>query len=338
MEFSGYTELFDSFVFRKEGALTIPKSVRSKAFSMQINVEIISVAKNIYRNFASLPPYGFYGYAVIVFRNYAQVQIPLNQARQVIYYDRNDSAFSQWYSLYLAQIQTANLLAVSANQIVPIGNALGVIFTPSPTECISAPVWEELPIREVYVNTQFGTTFRIEVFHTLPVATEYGSCFYDGGSQFNDDPIKDSGLPSTGTQPQIAEDANNPYQGFPEPSTEGELGDFFNDKLGSIDEPNSENEPNPLKRWAFLEGQFKVFSSGCSINTFGSSFEISPSDATVIPTIRAGFPISDSCGGQLVIADIIGSTTGNNYGTVGGDGTYVATYADSDTNPFVNYP
>lgn len=241
MIFEGYQEFINAFTFRSEGALTIPKRIREKALTMQIDLEIISTAQAGYRNFKSSPPYGFYGYAVIVFRNFAQIQIPISQPRQVLYYDRLESAYANWYNLYLANVAAQNFSLQQEQILLPIGNAVGVEFEQFPTECIAPPTFVELPIREIYLRAEFGTTFRIEISHWEAKTAQYGDCFYDAESGQIDDPEKDNGLPESGVQPQIAEDSNNPYAGFPEPSTQQELGDFFNSKLDNLDNPNSEN-------------------------------------------------------------------------------------------------
>jgi hypothetical protein len=100
LEWLGYIEFLNKFVYRENAAISIPKRVREKAFSMQIDVEIVSTVGNDYLNSKSNPAYGFYGYAVLVFRNMAEIQVPLDQPRQRIYYERLDKAYVNWNSLY----------------------------------------------------------------------------------------------------------------------------------------------------------------------------------------------------------------------------------------------
>lgn len=250
--FEGYAGFRETFTFREKAALTIPKRIRELAYSLQVDIEITSTRGNDYKNFKSSPPFSFYGYAVIVFRDHSQIQIPIEQARQVLYYDRVVEAYTNWWSLYLMAFTNAVLSAIVANNLDPIAESLGLDVLPAEGVCASLPSWEELPIREVYIKTKFGTQFNVEVSWFEPVPATYGECEYDGSSQFTDSP-KDEGLPPEGTQPQSAPDPGNPYDGFDPPTSAEELGDFFNLKQSNLDNPNPDNEPIDTNEydWAF---------------------------------------------------------------------------------------
>jgi hypothetical protein len=250
--FQGYAGFREVFTFREKAALKIPKRIRKLAYSLQVDIEITSTRGNDYKNFKSSPPFSFYGYAVIVFRDHSQIQIPIEQARQVLYYDRVVEAYANWWSLYLSFVSQYSIAALIENQLDPIAEALDLTKVPTDVACVTPPAWEELPIREVYIKTKFGTQFRVEVSWFEPVPVDYGECEYDGNSQFTDSP-KDGGLPSEGTQPQTAPDPDNPYDGFEPPASAEELGDFFNLKQSNLDNPNPDNEPIDTNEydWAF---------------------------------------------------------------------------------------
>jgi hypothetical protein len=266
--FEGYAGFRENFTFREEAALTIPKRIRELAYSLQVDIEIVSTRGNDYKNFKSSPPFSFYGYAVIVFRDHSQIQIPIEQARQVLYYDRVVEAYTNWWALYLSFVAQYSIAALIENQLDPIAEVLGLTQVPNDVACVTPPAWEELPIREVYIKTKFGTQFKVEVSWFEPVPVTYGECEYDGSSQFTDSP-KDEGLPDNGTQPQSASDPLNPYNGLPAPDSAEQLGDFFNIKQGTLDEPNFDNEPDLNQTWDFefaysyLDGSGNTLTKTC---------------------------------------------------------------------------
>jgi len=242
LTFDGYIEYIETFTFREKAALTIPKRIREAAYAMQIDIEIVSTDGKDYLNTKSSPAYGFYGYAVLVMRDHSEIQIPISQPRQVLYYGRVPEAFANWYSLYLSAVALQTQLAIAEGLIVPIGVELGLSVAAQPLFCPTFPPWQELPIREVYVKSKFGTQFKIETTWTEPLPVAYGECSYDGKSGSTDSD-KDDGLPSDGTQPQNNGNPSDPYGGFPPANSAEELGDFFNPKQGGLDNPREANAP-----------------------------------------------------------------------------------------------
>lgn len=241
--FEGYSQFTEEFIFREKGALTIPKQVRELAYSLQVDIEIVSTDGNDYRNSKSDPAYGFYGYAVLVLLDHAELQIPIQQPRQVLYYDRVVEAFSNWYALYLEAVNIQTQAVIAENLIVPIGVELGLSVAVGTLFCPSTPPWQELPLRELYIKCRKGTQFNVEVTWVEPVPVAYGECSYDGKSQQTDGD-KDNGLPPEGVQPQNASDPTFPYAGLPSPSSAEQLGLFFNAKQNGLNNSNPDNAPD----------------------------------------------------------------------------------------------
>lgn len=245
----GYVENVDRFTFREEASLTIPKPVRERAFSLQVDVEIVSTDGNDYTNSKSIPEYGFYGYAVLVFRNYAEIQIPIAQPRQRLYYGRVNEAYVNWYQFYLWRNARASSYD-QADVLGQIGQAVGLgNYVIPPRQCVEWSGFEELPLRELYIKCRFGTQFRVEISRwkadyevstdgcpSIPTSKQTDDVKQDGTG-------KDNGLPPLGVQPQKASNSSNPYSGLPSASTNNELGEFGNNKINSVDFPNPDNAP-----------------------------------------------------------------------------------------------
>lgn len=245
LEFRGYIEEIENFIFREECSIQIPKSIREKAFSYRLDVEITSIAGESYRNFKSIPAHSFYGYAVLVMRDHCEIKIPIEQARQTIYFEKIVEAYVNWYNLCF-WLNQREYSAGIANVLGQIGNSLGLgtpVITVPP-----CPVWsgfEEIQLREVYVKCPFGTQFRLESSYWSPVIQNGDTdCSYDGKSKQNDGD-KDDGLPPA-TAPQLARNPDEPYEGFPPPTSPEGLGDFRNIKdEESLNSPNPDNEQRP---------------------------------------------------------------------------------------------
>lgn len=327
-------ETLKDFRFNELGGVSILKQWRELAVICQIDVEIVSISRENYRNYASIPASGFYGYATLVMRDHALPSIKITQPRQTLYIARNDSAISNWFT-YLQQVRAQENYKGIENLICFNTGLLGGGCVPKPCKDVPAFSFDEIPLREVMVKADYGTQFVIE-YSFWRMNDELSACGDIIVPKSNQtDGSKDIGLPSNGSSPNSG-NPNNPYGGLPPADGINKEGVLSLSKLNNQDNPNPDNALI-TKRWAFFQGQYKVGNSGCITVTFGKSFEISPLDNTIIPRMRAGFPISDSCGGQLTSQDNIGETTQTNYGEIGGDGTYVANYENSNTNPYTDY-
>lgn len=336
IEWLGYNEIIDTFTFRERASMTIPKKVRRRAFSLQIDVEIVSVLKEEYLNYRSIPAYGFYGYAVLVFRDHSEIQVPLNQSRQRIYYGIRESAYVNWYNLYLwrnAREFTKGL----ADVLGQIGTAVGLgeAVVPIPP-CIEWSGFEELPIREVYMKCPFGTQFRVEVSHWEAIYRTGGDeCDVEPESKQIDDlnqdgSGKDGGLPPLGTKPSQSGDLNNPYGGLPSPSSSQDLGEFGNSKAENADFVNPDNQPaddgKGAPNYDPASGQWWYTISRDSIT---GTCEVIPQSAVEAstpflkdapPNISTTFSSVESCpnGRSIGIATSFQSRTGQVINVTGG--------------------
>lgn len=241
LEFKGYVESIDRFTFREKAALTIPKRVREKAYSLAIDIEIVSVAKAKYKSYKSEPANSHYGYAVVVDQDHCRREIELSLPRQRIYYERVVEAFDAWYALYLSHVVHQTLASIANGLLVPIGNQLGLQSEPTAPTCPTSTKWIELPVREVYVKADYGTQFRVEISYYSPVSVLYGECDYLGFSG-QEDGDKDDGLPENSGE-HTSGDPSSPYAGLPSSESLPELGDYANLKGEGINLPNRSNAP-----------------------------------------------------------------------------------------------
>jgi hypothetical protein len=236
-------ETIDTFTGWGVLALTIPKAVRERAVDLAIDIEIVSVLREQYLSYASVPANGSYGKVVLVLQNFAEIEIELSQPRQRVYLWHSAEAYANRYAIELLDL---NLLAHLATQTIScaiLANLLGAC-TPQPEPDFPNVLWAETPLIEVYVKSFYGTVFKIEVSHKrfTPYQMLSTGQILQMESGWSDGE-KDSGLPLSGSQPQIVEDEDDPYNGFPSPSPFEELGGFFNGKVYNADIPNSDNEP-----------------------------------------------------------------------------------------------
>lgn len=236
IDYDGIEELIEQFIFRDNGALTIPKRIREVAFTLQIDIRIVSVSSSQYLNFKSSPPNGFYGYATIVRRDYSKLIIPIEQPYQSLFYQRQEMAHTSWFNLYQLLLTRAYFDQLFNTSLQQIGTAIGVELNDVSLACPSKPVWEEIPIREVYVRCAKGTQFVLEISYWKAKPININDCDYDGKSGIVDGD-KDDGLPSNALPAKVP-NSNNPFAGLPSASTPSELGDFLNSKQTDLDTPN----------------------------------------------------------------------------------------------------
>lgn len=257
----GYETKQKLISFRQEGSIKIPKFVREEAFSMEVSVEIQSTAGGEYLNTKVLPDEYFFGYATLVFYDYVTKIIPIKFGRNTLYYERNDTAYTDW-EMYKFYAYTKYDFYRLTNVVGQLASQFGFTVTPNP---YPMPDWKgfvELPLREVYIKCPYGTRFQIEVnwetaraFYSMDETDPNGK---KPKSRREDDPKKDAGLPAAGIAPSNngsrinangqRVDANGnpttPYAGYPEPSSFTDRGLFDNPK-GSLP-ANSINGVNPV--------------------------------------------------------------------------------------------
>jgi len=334
----GLTELIEGFTFRNQGGIKILKKWRELAVIMQIDVEIVSVARNQFVNYQSVPASGFYGYATLVFRDFCLPSIPITQSRQTVYYAVNEFAQSAWMEFHQMVRLQENFKGVETLVCFNTG-LLGGACVAKECKPIPQPSFVEFPLREVFFKVDTGTQFKVELSYWKinDVLDNCGNLIAPKSNQ--NDADKDKGLPPNGTKPQEAKNPNNPFGGLPPVSPSDREGIIPDVRLNGLDSPNSDNAPieGEVKRWAFVQGQYKDFAQNCLTLYFGVTFEISLEDDSLTPYVSPPFPIPDSCGGQLLVAELRGSDTGTVYTSLGGDGTYVTEITDAVENPYTGY-
>lgn len=305
--FLGYARTIAPFFFREKGAITIPKSVREKAYALSLDIEIQSIANDGYFSYKSNPANSFFGYVVLVMEDFSEIEVPISLARQRLYYGIVSEAFVSWRNLYLwfaTQVYWKDLFEY---RLELIDAALGVSANPRVYDCPSNNKWLELPLREVYVKCPYGTRFLLEVAYWNPIPIVYDGCSFDGRSGQPPDK-KDSGLPPNGFQPNRAENPNRPYSGFPLPSTDGELGDFKNDKSNNLDNPNPDNTGVPSSYGYFVEvtGVAKDPQQCSKLCHFKNIYLINSADSISLSSVVG----NTSCGIPHTVVTVIGSYSG----------------------------
>lgn len=230
-------ENLKSFRFNEVGGISILKKWRELAVICQVDIEIVSVTREEYRNYASIPANGFYGYASLVLRDFALPPIKITQPRQTLYYARNDSAMSNWFT-YLQNVRSQeNYKAIEALICFNTGLLHGACV-PVPCKDIPKFSFDEIPLREVIIKSFYGSQFIIE-YSFWSLNNELSACGDIITPKSNQtDGAKDKGLPPKGSSPNHG-NPSNPYAGLPPAdgvSKEGVI---------SIDELNNQNNPNP---------------------------------------------------------------------------------------------
>jgi hypothetical protein len=323
--------------FRNEAHFKISKDLRKKAYTQSLDVMIESIDYNLYENFNANPSIKHYGYIQLVFQDAFSRIYPITQFRQRFLDIRQEQAIQLWkdwikfyqqeYYFYIGEEQRKQL-ATAAN----IEDFIDSGFNPlTRSQFIGEQGWIELPLREVHVKMLKNCSFSIDYSQWQPVPFNElwsGLISINGESQMIDGD-KDNGVPN-GSEP-IQNNPSNPWQGTSNPDSDLSLAGK------GFDSASPDDWGLPLKRFAFIEGQYLDGGRGCIKINFGIPIEISPLDNLVKPTVRSGYPQNSACNTPAVLADIIGETTLTNYGIIGGDGTYRASYANAHANPFTYY-
>ena len=154
-------EIIKEFRFNELGGISILKKWRELAVICQIDVEIVSVSRENYRNYASIPANGFYGYATVILRDFALPPIKITQPRQTLYYARNDAALANWFT-YIQNLRIQeNFVGVENLECFNTG-LLGGACIPKVCRPIPRFSFDEIPLREVIVKADYGTQFKFE--------------------------------------------------------------------------------------------------------------------------------------------------------------------------------
>ena len=252
---------FQKFDFENDGSIKFPKVGndnqfgRDNCFELAVDIIIVSTTQEQYRNFKSTPAHGFFGYASIVTQDCLLEPIPLKFARQRIYEEKVVEAYQCWQDLAVYLGNTKKWFELLESVITK-----GEAVNPPPKNICEIETyrarWNELSIREVYVELPRDSAFRIEISWISPESF-VDSCgnTQDGKSKKPDDPKKDAGLPPSGIQPKI-NPRSNPFGGNA-PSNgssqnpSGLINDprfnNFRDNTDDTDDDNSDPSPAPIQ-------------------------------------------------------------------------------------------
>ena len=305
-----YEETISTFTFRGSDGITIPKSVREEAYTLAIDLVIISTAREVYKNYTVTPAEGFYGNATLVMQDMCEIKIPIKMSRQRLYYGRVPEAFAIWQSLVDWSYFQSYMTALS-DSLASLGAAVGAGVIPA-FGCCSLPdrSWVELPLREVYFKVPFGTQLQIEVswYKALQITDGCGNIRNPKSKMTDGD--KDNGLPASGTQPSVATDPNNPFANLPSSSTESEQGSFANSKevnLSNID-PNNIYYPESFGYFARCVWTNRQSSSpyNCRIVTF-VFYRLVANGTTSVSAVNTGLTES-GCGSTVSVFDMVTNT------------------------------
>jgi hypothetical protein len=239
----GLSEIIEGFVFREKGGVKILKKWREEAVIMQVDVEIVSTSRPQYLSFASLPPTGFYGYANLIMRDFSLPSIAIVQPRQTLYYAVNEFAQTAWMQFHNMVRHQENAKGIEELVCFNTGLLNGACIA---KECkpIPTPSFIEFPLREVLINTHFGTQFNVELSYWKinNVLDNCGNIVSPKSNQTDGD--KDNGLPPFGVMPQTAS-PDNPYTGLPPVSPWDREGVIALSRLDDLGKPNPDNAVEP---------------------------------------------------------------------------------------------
>ena len=305
-----YEETIKTFTFRESDGITIPKSVSSEAYTLAVDLVIISTARETYKNYTVTPAEGFYGNATLVMQDMCEIKIPIKMSRQRLYYGRVPEAFAIWQSLVDWSYFQSYMTALS-DSLASLGAAVGAGVIPA-FGCCSLPdrSWIELPLREVYFKAPFGTQYEIEVtwFKALQIEDGCGNIRDPKSKMIDGD--KDGGLPTLGTLPNVAPDPNNPFANLPLPSSDSEQGTWANsksDRLNNID-PNNIYYPDLFGYFARVvwTNIQSVAPYSCRAVTF-TFYLLVASGTTSASAVDTGLT-ETGCGSTRKIYDLITNT------------------------------
>ena len=281
-------EVIKDFTFREKGGIKILKEWRELAVICQVDIEIVSVSKENYRNYGSIPAHGFYGYASLVMRDFVSQPIKIQQSRQTIYYARNDSALSNWFT-YLQQVRVQENYKAIENLICFNTVLLGGACVPVPCKDIPEFSFDEFPLREVMVKTFYGTQFKIE-YSFWKLNNELSACgdiITPKSKQTDGD--KDNGLPANGSAPQNT-DRDNPYLDLPPADGTDKAGVLSLDKLNNQDNPNPDNAIIPSAFGYFLRVNATYTNEGNQCQSLAATYYYLVSEFDTSFTLTDGNP------------------------------------------------
>ena len=325
-----FQEQIEDFRFNEKGGISVLKKWRELAVICQVDIEIVSISRENYRNYASIPANGFYGYATLIMRDFALAPIKICQPRQTLYYARNDSALANWFTYVQMLRVQENFIGVENLECFNTG-LLGGACIPKVCRPIPSFKFDEIPLREVMVKADYGTQFVLEYsfWHLLPELDNCGNIVTPKSNQTDRD--KDSGLPPNGSSPQSG-DKNNPYLGLPNPDGTDREGVLPPSKLDNQDNPNPDNAPIPPQpKWVGIN-HFQLSSTCATLYTAQLWFAVAAGDVAQVNLVRS-IRVCD----PLVTVDIVQMKGIPSNALIGIEiyayGDYTLQYSYEDTKP-----
>lgn len=249
----GLTEIIEGFTFRNQGGIKILKKWREEAVIMQLDVEIVSVIRDQFVNYRSLPSSGSYGFATLIFRDFCLPSIQLTQSRQTIYYATNEFAQSAWMEFHQMIRLQENFQGIE--QLICFNTGLlGGACIPKECKPIPQPSFIEFPLREIFVKADLGTQFNVELSYWKinDIIDNCGNLVFPKSNQ--NDADKDEGLPPFGTAPRKAPDQSNPFSGLPPVSPLDREGIISDNRINDLDDVNPDNIPPDSSAYGILWG------------------------------------------------------------------------------------
>jgi hypothetical protein len=134
-----------------------------------------------------------------------------------------------------------------------------------PCKPIPQPSFIEFPLREILINTYFGTQFNVELSYWKinNILDNCGNIVSPKSNQNDGD--KDAGLPPFGVMPQQA-DSSQPYAGLPPISPFDREGVIELSRLNDLGKPNPDNAPSVVY-WLEFKAPHKSVSWSPSCST-----------------------------------------------------------------------
>jgi len=318
-----YTYNIERLTFRNKASIKLPKTGganilnRETCYKIAVDIVIESITKPDFRNFKTTPYHGFYGYATLVMRDCIAPKIELEFGRNRIFEQRIVEAFEGWNALSFWLQTEKRFLELVANTL-RVGDPPSSLVNLCDIDAVLFN-WSEIDLREIYVNCTEDTQFRIELSWVSPEKfTDNCGKEQDGKSNEPDDPVKDKGLPESGSQPK-KNSPSSPFGGNRPLSPNNSSSPYFNpkgDELNGVDDGNFSDDFGYFAEIVSV-GKYPDSPINCRQVRF-TNYYLVPSGSTSVSVIPDGRQ-NDTCGNILnfYIIDVLPSGQRLNSNAVG---------------------
>lgn len=301
-------EVIDTFSFREDGTISIPKSKREKAYQQSVDIIVQSVSYPQYKNGKGLPSISFYGYAVLVFQDCLSLEIPIHYPRQRIWFDRQWQAQQSWQD----EVKFWENYQFHRKNDISLASIMGALEIPynEIDFYFKDMAFVELPLREVYIKLLSHSQFQIEYTQIEPVPYDDPFGNTRDGKSGQEDGDKDAGLPKEGIQPS-ENPSDDPYQGNPPLSVPSFESGFSNINDG-LEEASADNEAGT---WAY-----NSLAGGCVRSEGGLFGSKDACEASLVKkwevTLYAVFNDGSGCTNNAPVGQIVVLPFENNVYTI----------------------